>query len=256
MNGFLQKRLNLKPSSLAFKSFKSFKFSPFKPMQTMQNWQRWLQRQLPPWLRLSRQIDRWNFRLGQAMGWLVVAMLAIGSWNVIGRYLGRAIGQNLTSNTSIELQWYLFSGVFLLGAAYTMQRNGHVRVDVFYKNWSPRTQAIANLVGTVLFLMPFSALVLMASWQWTANAWMVQELSPDPGGLPRYPIKGLILISFVVLMIQGVSEIIKNLAIIAGLGTDPSSQPIAHSIAPHQPSQPSASQASENPSENSSEGDR
>ncbi len=190
----------------------------------------WIRQQLPGWLTISRAIDRWNYKLGQAIYWLILVMLAVGSWNVIGRYLGRAIGQNLTSNTSIEVQWYLFDLVFLLGAAYTLQRDAHVRVDVFYKNWSFRTRAIANLVGTLCFLIPFSILIIIASWQWTANAWIVHELSPDPGGLPRYPIKSLIIISFGVLILQGISEVIKNLAIIFGMVTEEPYLPIAHSI--------------------------
>lgn len=196
----------------------------------MESIAQWLREKLPGWLRVSRTIDRWNFKLGQAIYGLVLIMVAVGSWNVLGRYLGRAIGQNLTSNTSIEVQWYLFDFVFLLGAAYTLQRDAHVRVDIFYKNWSFRTQAIANLLGTLCFLIPFSVLVIIASWQWTANAWLVHELSPDPGGLPRYPIKSLIIISFSVLILQGISEVIKNLAIIVGLITEEPYSPLAHSV--------------------------
>ncbi|TAD75547.1 MAG: TRAP transporter small permease subunit [Oscillatoriales cyanobacterium] len=182
-----------------------------------QSIQQWILRQLPQWLRLSRAIDRCNDWLGRGICWLVMVMLVVGSWNVVGRYLGRMIGQNLTSNTSIEVQWHLFDLVFMLGAAYTLQRDNHVRVDVFYKNWSPRGQALANLIGTVCFLIPFSVLVIIATWQWTINSWSVGELSPDPGGLPRFPIKSLIIISFSILIIQGISEAIKHLAIVVGL---------------------------------------
>jgi TRAP-type mannitol/chloroaromatic compound transport system permease small subunit len=188
----------------------------------------WTLRQLPRWLRLSRTIDQLNDWLGRGVYWLVMVMLTVGSWNVLGRYLGRAIGQNLTSNTSIEVQWYLFDLVFMLGAAYTLQRDNHVRVDVFYKNWSPRGQALANLVGTVCFLIPFSILVIVASWQWTANSWLVGELSPDPGGLPRFPIKTLIIISFSTLIVQGLSEAIKNLAIVLGVVVPNQSTTIHH----------------------------
>lgn len=140
----------------------------------------------------------------------------IGVWNVVGRYLGRFIGENLSSNGFIETQWYLFDLVFLLGAAYTLKHNGHVRVDVFYKSLRPKAQAIANLIGTLLFLIPFCIMVIYFSWGAIVNSWTIQEMSPDPGGLPRYPIKSMIIVSFGLLILQGISEAIKNWAIFAG----------------------------------------
>ena len=167
-------------------------------------------------LRLSQMIDRFTERTGRLTYWLVLAMLAIGSWNAIGRYIGRAIGINLTSNTLIEGQWYLFDLVFLLGAAYTLKHDGHVRVDVLSKGWSPRRRAIANLVGIGFFLLPFCLLSIYFSWGWTFNSWKIFETSPDPGGLPRYPIKTAIILGFLLLMIQGISEAIKNWALLHG----------------------------------------
>ncbi|MBE9075701.1 TRAP transporter small permease subunit [Romeria aff. gracilis LEGE 07310] len=167
-------------------------------------------------LTLSRWIDRINSAIGWLAGWLVLVMIGVGCWNVIGRYVGQAVGQNLSSNALIETQWYLFSVVFLMGAAYTLRRNDHVRVDIFQSGWSGRRRALADLVGTLLFLLPFCALVLVFSWKWVLASWRISELSPDPGGLPRYPIKSLILISFIALIGQGISEAIKNLAILTG----------------------------------------
>ncbi|NEO10324.1 TRAP transporter small permease subunit [Moorena sp. SIO3I8] len=167
-------------------------------------------------LRISRVIDSFNERIGRLTYWILPLMILIGVWNVVGRYLGRFIGENLSSNGFIETQWYLFDLVFLLGAAYTLKHNGHVRVDVFYKSLKPKAQAIANLIGTLLFLIPFCIMVIYFSWGAIINSWTIQEMSPDPGGLPRYPIKSMIIVSFGLLILQGISEAIKNWAIFAG----------------------------------------
>lgn len=167
-------------------------------------------------LRMSRIIDVFSEWLGRLTYWLVLVMVAIGVWNVIGRYLGRFLGQNLSSNAFIESQWYLFDLVFLLGAAYVLKHDEHVRVDVFYKNWSSKWKALANLVGTLFFLIPFCLMVIYFSWETIVNSWMIGEMSPDPGGLPRYPIKAVIIISFGILIVQGISEAIKNWAIFTG----------------------------------------
>ena len=163
---------------------------------------------------LARWIDRFTESLGQLTAWLVIIMVLVGSWNVVGRYIGRIVGQNLTSNTLLELQWYLFALVFMLGAAYTLKQNGHVRVDLLYKDWSPRRKAWVNLLGCLLFLIPFSGLVIYFSRGWTINSWTVFENSPNVGGLPRYPIKSLIIVSFILLILQGLSEVVKSLVIL------------------------------------------
>lgn len=165
-------------------------------------------------LKFSRWIDAVNERIGQFAYWLVLAMLGVGCWNVVGRYVGQAIGQNLSSNRLIETQWYLFSLIFLLGAAYTLKYNGHVRVDMFQSRWSGKRKALAELVGTLFFLLPFCILVIFFSWKVVLASWKIWETSPDPGGLPRYPIKSMIIVSFVTLIFQGISEAIKNIAIL------------------------------------------
>ena len=141
-------------------------------------------------------------------------MVIIGTWNVIGRYLGRITGTELSSNSFIESQWYIFDLVFFLGAAYVLQHDEHVRVDIFYSQFSPKRKALINLLGTVLFLIPFCILVIIFSWGTIIDSWIDQEVSPDPGGLPRYPIKTLIPIAFILLIFQGISEAIKNVAIL------------------------------------------
>lgn len=165
-------------------------------------------------LKLSRWIDGVTEVIGRLTYWLVLLMLGIGCWNVIGRYLGQAIGQNLSSNALIEAQWYLFDLVFLMGAAYTLKHNGHVRVDLFQSRWRGKRKALAELLGTLLFLLPFCVMVIWFSWDVILASWRSWEVSPDPGGLPRYPIKSMIIVSFVSLIFQGISEAIKNLAIL------------------------------------------
>ena len=164
-------------------------------------------------LKIASIIDTVNEWIGRLTYWLILVMVAIGVWNVVGRYLGGAIGKNLTSNAFIEIQWYLFDLVFLFGAAYVLKHEGHVRVDLFYKGWNRKTKALANFIGTLLFLIPFSAAVIYYSWGTIINSWKILEMSPDPGGLPRYPIKSTILIGFVLLIAQGISEAIKNWAV-------------------------------------------
>lgn len=165
-------------------------------------------------LRLSRIIDAIAEWIGRFTSGFVLLMVLVGVWNVVGRFLGRAVGQNLSSNALIEAQWYLFDLVFLLGAAYAFKHNDHVRVDIFYRNWSPKLKALADLLGTILFLIPFCIIVLVVSWDTILVPWRIGETSPDPGGLARYPIKTMIIVSLVLLIFQGISEAIKNLAIL------------------------------------------
>lgn len=167
-------------------------------------------------LRLSRAIDRVTEFAGWLAYWLIVPMVLIGVWNVIGRQVARGLGVNLTSNALIEAQWYLFSIIFLLGAAYTLKHNGHVRVDVFYSNFFARRKAQVNVLGTALFLIPFCIIIILVSWPWIVNSWRILEVSNDPGGLPRYPIKSMIIVGFSLLLLQGFSELIKNLVFLTG----------------------------------------
>ncbi|MFV1979992.1 MAG: TRAP transporter small permease subunit [Rhodothermia bacterium] len=181
-------------------------------------------------LSLSAAIDRVNDATGRAVRWLALVMVVVGSANAVFRYLGRFTGVDLSSNTYLEAQWYLFSLVFLLAASYTLRHDAHVRVDVLYGRLSKTGQAWINLAGAVLFLIPFCILMVWVSWSWVANSWEVMEVSPDPGGLPRYPLKAVIPITFILLAFQGLSEIIKSVATIKGFATghptpDPGSSP-------------------------------
>lgn len=176
-------------------------------------------------LKLSRGIDNSIDFMGRNLAWLVLVMLLVGVYNTVARYLGSAVGANFTSNALVELQWMLFSALFFLGAAYVLRHNEHVRVDFLYGNWPPKRKAAVNLAGTILFLIPFCIVVLWVSFRpvlisWGYNpmtgAWRNWEMSPNPGGLPFAPVKSLILVGFSLLIIQGISEIIKNIAILQG----------------------------------------
>ena len=189
------------------------------------------------WLRLADGIDRLNEWVGRALCWLTLVMVLVGSYNALVRYLAQfasgdpasagafgkmliAIGEvavSLNSNGFIELQWYLFSLVFLLGAAYTLKHNAHVRVDVVYGRLSAKGKAWINLLGTVLFLIPFCVLLLWTAWPAVQESWALREMSSDPGGLPRYPIKTMIPVAFVLLLVQGLAMLIRQVAILRGV---------------------------------------
>jgi TRAP-type mannitol/chloroaromatic compound transport system permease small subunit len=166
--------------------------------------------------RLSAHIDGLNDRIGAAIRWLALIMVLVGAFNAIARYLTRYVGVSLSSNAYLDLQWYFFSLIFLLGAAYGLRHDVHVRVDVLYSKLGPKPRAWIDLGGSVLFLLPFSVLMLLMAWPAVRNSWRVRETSPDPGGLPRYPIKAVILLSFVLLVLQALSQIVKQVEILRG----------------------------------------
>ncbi len=169
------------------------------------------------WLRFSKGVERLNLAIGRGVAWLTLVMVLIGAFNAVARYVGRFIGWNLSSNAYIELQLYLFSAVFVLGAAATLTRDGHVRVDVLYGRLSAHARTWIDLAGTCLLLLPFCVLSLIVSWPAVRSSWQILEGSPDPGGLPRYPIKSLILVEFALLIAQGVAWIIQQVARLRGV---------------------------------------
>ncbi|MEB3210965.1 MAG: TRAP transporter small permease subunit [Leptolyngbyaceae bacterium] len=175
-------------------------------------------------LRISRWIDRLSEWIGILTIGLTLMMVAIGAYNAITRYLGKFIGVNLSSNLYIEVQWYLFSLIFLLGAAYVLKHNAHVRVDILYSRFSPKGKAWIDLLGSALMLLPMCVLILVSSWPAVINSWQVMEMSSDPSGLPRYPLKTMILVAFALLAFQGISEGIKSIAILTNTSMDLSSR--------------------------------
>jgi len=160
-------------------------------------------------LALAAAIDGLNRRVAWLARWSVLLMLGLGAWNVVGRYAGLALGRNLSSNALIEAQWYLFSVVFLLGMGWTLERHGHVRVDVLQGRWSSRRRARIDLWGSLVLLLPFSVLMVLLSLGPALTSWRLGEASPDPGGLPRYLVKALIPLGFGLLSLQGIAEAIK-----------------------------------------------
>jgi TRAP-type mannitol/chloroaromatic compound transport system permease small subunit len=167
-------------------------------------------------LQIAFWIDTLNEYIGRLTYWLTLVMVGVGAWNVLGRYIGQGIGQNLSSNALIEIQWYLFDLLFLFGAAYTLKHDEHVRVDLLQSRFTAKQKAVVDLLGTVLFLLPFCTAIVVYSWGAIANSWEIREMSPDPGGLPRYPIKSAILVCFLLLILQGISQAIKNIAVLTG----------------------------------------
>jgi len=181
---------------------------------------------MPSLKRVSAVIDGLNDRIGAAIRWLVLIMVLVGAFNALARWLTRYTGVSLSSNAYLDLQWYMFSLIFLLGAAYGLNHDVHVRVDVLYSRLSKKARAWIDLAGTVLFLLPFSAVMLWVSWPAVANSWSIREVSPDPGGLARYPIKAVIIISFALLLLQALSQLVKQIEVIQG-GGEPLPEPEA-----------------------------
>ena len=153
-------------------------------------------------------IDTLNNTVGRVVAWLILATVLLSVFTAVGRKF--AFG----SNGFLEGQWYLFSAVFLLGAAYTLQADQHVRVDVLSKRWSAKTRASIDIAGHVLFLLPVAVGLAWLGWHDFIQVWQHNEMSADAGGLPRWPVKLLIPLGFVLLILQVISEIGKRIAIL------------------------------------------
>ncbi len=173
-------------------------------------------------LKLSHWVDNLTEKFGTVSTYCVIFTVAVGFYNVVGRYLGRFVGIKLTSNLLIELQWYLFSLTFLLGFAYVLKHGLNVRVDFLYTHWPEKRKAWVDLIGHTVFLIVFciiglyvTAYPILQSWgQLPDGSFGAWELSPDPQGLPRAPIKSMLWVGFGMLLLQTISEIIKNIQII------------------------------------------
>jgi TRAP-type mannitol/chloroaromatic compound transport system permease small subunit len=162
-------------------------------------------------LRLSKAIDTLNQKIGVIAIWLVLIACVISAGNALMRY-----GFNLSSNAWLEIQWYLFAGMVMLGGAYTLELNEHVRVDVLYSRYSGRTRVWVDLLGAIFFLLPMSVIIGWMSWPLFINSYDIGEISGNAGGLIRWPVKILIPLGFLLLTLQGVSEIIKRIANLTG----------------------------------------
>jgi len=162
-------------------------------------------------LALARAIDALTERIGRLVIWLVLAATLISAGNALARYL---LGES--SNAWLEIQWYLFGAMFLLASGYTLKHNGHVRIDIFYNRFGPRGQAWIDLVGGLLFLLPMAGLLAWLAWPMFVDAWITHEISPDAGGLARWPVKLLLPVGFALLALQGIAEIIKQIGVLSG----------------------------------------
>lgn len=175
---------------------------------------------MKPLLKLSNGIDWINERIGHGIMWLILAAVLISAGNAIVRKLFQ-----ISSNALLEVQWYLFSAVFLLGAGYAFLKNVHVRIDFISNHLSARTRSWIDIGGIVVFLIPFCWLMIQLSWPRFANAWVSGEMSQNSGGLIRWPVFSLIPLGMTLLLLQAISELIKRFAFLRGLIPDP----LAHS---------------------------
>jgi len=167
-------------------------------------------------LQLSRWIDAFTERVGRTVSWLVLITVVISAGNAIVRKLF-----NNSSNALLEIQWYLFAAIFLLGAGYTMLRQEHVRIDVILGRFSKRTQIKVDIFGIVCFLFPLVITVIAMVTPLVIKAFETHEMSSNAGGLVRWPVFALVPAGFALLGLQGVSELIKRVAFLQGLIEDP-----------------------------------
>ena len=174
-------------------------------------------------LALSRGIDRINTVIGRSVSWLILVAVLVSAGNAIIRKVW-----SISSNAWLELQWYLFGASFLLAAAYTLLENEHIRIDIIYGARSRRTQHWIDLIGHLLFLMPFVILMIWLMVPWLERSIANGERSMNAGGLVLWPAKALLLAGFVLLFFQGLSEIIKKIAVMRGIIPDTQAQFSAH----------------------------
>ncbi|MBN2809250.1 MAG: TRAP transporter small permease subunit [Deltaproteobacteria bacterium] len=162
--------------------------------------------------KISQLIDGLNEKIGLGVAWLTTLMVVTVVYDVIMRY-----GFKRGNIAVQEMEWHLFAVIFLIGAAYSLKKDAHVRVDIIYTKLSTKQKAWIDLIGTFIFLIPFCIIIIYATSDFISNSWAVGETSPDPGGLPgRYILKTMIPAGFVLLIIQGISQAIKNLFVILG----------------------------------------
>jgi TRAP-type mannitol/chloroaromatic compound transport system permease small subunit len=166
---------------------------------------------MKPLLTLASWIDALNEFVGRIAIWLVLVATLISAGNALARYV-----LSDSSNAWLEIQWYLFGAIFLLGAGYTLKHNGHVRIDLFYGRLGKRGQAWVDLLGGLFFLLPMACLLAWLAWPVFLESWQTMERSSDSGGLLRWPVKLLLPTGFGLLALQGVAEIIKRIGVLSG----------------------------------------
>lgn len=167
-------------------------------------------------LQFSRRVDGVSEAVGRAAIWLILVVVLISAGNAVSRF-----AFNLSSNAMLEIQWYLFSAIFLACAAYVLKKNEHIRIDVIAGRFSERTQNWIDVFGILVFLLPMAIMIAWLSWPVFMNAWHSGELSPNPGGLVRWPVRLLLPLGFALLILQALSELIKRAAFLSGAGPNP-----------------------------------
>ncbi|MBW7056716.1 TRAP transporter small permease subunit [Paracoccus bogoriensis] len=175
-------------------------------------------------LAVSRAIDRVTTVIGKAVAWLILAAVLVSAVNAVVRKVF-----SMSSNAWLELQWYLFGTAFMLAAAWTLLENEHIRIDIIYGRWSRRVQHWIDLLGTLLFLLPFTGIMIWLVHPSLMRSWNAGEVSMNAGGLIIWPAKAALLAGFILLFCQGLSELLKKIAVMRGLIPDPVSvQDSAH----------------------------
>jgi TRAP-type mannitol/chloroaromatic compound transport system permease small subunit len=167
-------------------------------------------------LGFSRGVDWINERFGRVADWCILLACAISAGNALLRY-----GFNFSSNAWLEVQWYLFAAVVMLGGSYTLFRNEHVRVDIVYGLLGDRGRLWMDVFGFVAFLLPAMALLTWMTWPFFVESFIRHEGSPAPGGLLRWPAKILLPLGFGLIVLQGLSELIKRIALLRGVALPP-----------------------------------
>ena len=167
---------------------------------------------MKPLLAFSRVVDSVNAMFGRAADWMTLLACAISAGNATVRY-----GISYSSNAWLEVQWYLFAGMVMLGASYTLFRNEHVRVDIVYGNLGQRARLWVDILGIIVFLLPAMILLAWMTWPFFLDSWQRGEGSQNAGGLIRWPVKLILPLGFALIALQGVSELIKRIALLRGL---------------------------------------
>ena len=172
-------------------------------------------------LAISRVIDAVTGFIGYHVRWLILAAVIVSAANAVIR---KAL--DTSSNAWLELQWLLFGAVFLLAAAYTLQKNAHVRIDVLSNRLTKRTRDIIDLLGHLLMLAPMTAIIMWMAFPYFVESYAGREVSNNAGGLPVWPAKFLIFAGFLLLFLQMISEVIKRVAVLMGVISDPVPEPV------------------------------
>jgi TRAP-type mannitol/chloroaromatic compound transport system permease small subunit len=168
-----------------------------------------------PLIAFSRAVDKLNAAVGKLADWAVLLSCGISAGNAFVRY-----GVSYSSNAWLEVQWYLFAAIVMLGTSYTLFRNEHVRVDLVYGNLGERARLWVDVFGLIVFMLPAVTLLAWMTWPFFVDSWVRNEGSPNAGGLLRWPVKLLLPVGFFLLSLQGLSELIKRIALLRGVQPD------------------------------------